>query len=67
VIIVTPYLVRPVSGQLALPTTGYRAPSDAQLNLEGQNYVGQSGSRPAPIAPAPVIGGGAVAAPGFKL
>ena len=30
VIIVTPYLVRPVSGQLALPTDGYRAPSDAQ-------------------------------------
>ena len=28
-IIVTPYLVRPVSGQLALPTDGYRAPTDA--------------------------------------
>jgi pilus assembly protein CpaC len=67
VIIVTPYLVRPVSRQMALPTTGYRAPSDAQLGLEGQSYVGQSGSPPAPVAPAPVVGGGAAAAPGFKL
>ena len=30
VIIVTPYLVRPVSGQLALPTDGYRAPTDGE-------------------------------------
>ena len=66
VIIVTPYLVRPVSHQLAVPTTGYRAPSDTQLGLEGQSYVGQSGPRPAPVAPAPVLGG-AAAAPGFKL
>jgi len=67
VIVVTPYLVRPVSGQLALPTNGYRATSDTQQVLEGQTYVGQSGPRPVPVAPAPVIGGGAVAAPGFKL
>ena len=67
VIIVTPYLVRPVSGQLALPTNGYRAPSDTQMMIEGQSYVGQSGPRPAPVAPAPVFGGGAAAAPGFKL
>jgi pilus assembly protein CpaC len=69
VIIVTPYLVRPVSGNLAMPTNGYRAPSDTQLNLEGQTYVGQSGPRPVPVAPAPVVGGGAAAAatPGFKL
>jgi pilus assembly protein CpaC len=67
VIIVTPYLVRPVSGQLALPTTGYRAPSDTQRVLEGQSYVGQSGPRPVPVAPGPVISGGAAAAPGFKL
>jgi pilus assembly protein CpaC len=67
VIIVTPYLVRPVSGQLAAPTDGYRAPSDTQLNLEGQTFVGQSGPRPVAVSPAPVIGGGSVAAPGFKL
>ena len=30
VVIVTPYLVRPVSTQLALPTDGYRAPTDAE-------------------------------------
>ena len=67
VIIVTPYLVRPVSRQLALPTDGYRAPSDTQMVIEGQSYVGQSGPRPVPVAPAPVFGGGAAAAPGFKL
>jgi pilus assembly protein CpaC len=67
VIVVTPYLVRPVSGQLAMPTNGYRATSDTQQVLEGQTYVGQSGPRPVPVAPAPVIGGGAVASPGFKL
>ncbi|MBA2466103.1 MAG: type II and III secretion system protein family protein [Sphingomonas sp.] len=67
VIIVTPYLVRPVSNQMAMPTNGYRAPSDTQRVIEGQSYVGQSGPRPASVAPAPVIGGGAAAAPGFKL
>jgi pilus assembly protein CpaC len=55
-----------VSRQMAMPTNGYRAPTDAQLGLEGQSYVGQSGPRPAPVAPAPVLGG-AAAAPGFKL
>jgi len=70
VIIVTPYLVRPVSGQLALPTQGYRAPNDAQMILNGQAVTGVSGPAAAnpPVAavavPAP---GGPVAAPGFKL
>ena len=67
VIIVTPYLVRPVSGQLAVPTTGYRAPSDVQRVLEGQTFVGPSAARGGAVAPAPVASGGAVAAPGFKL
>ena len=82
VVIVTPYLVRPVSGQLAVPTDGYRAPDDLQRDIGGQTYRGISGSRdptavPAPgptVAPgmAPVTGaasaaGGTVAAPGFKL
>ena len=68
VIIVTPYLVRPVSGQLALPTDGYRAPTDPQRVWEGQTFTGQSGPRPAQPAPAPAIGAGATAAaPGFKL
>ena len=69
VIIVTPYLVRPVSTQLATPTAGYRAPTDAERVLEGQTYKGFSGSPVrAPIA-APGMAGGtaATAAPGFKL
>ena len=64
VIIVTPYLVRPVSGQLASPTDGYRTPTDAQRVFLGQSYTGQSGPAVVPVAP---VAGGAVAAPGFKL
>jgi pilus assembly protein CpaC len=82
VVIVTPYLVRPVSGQLAVPTDGYRAPDDLQRDIGGQNFRGISGVReptaipaPGPVATpgvAPVTGsaaaaGGPVAAPGFKL
>jgi pilus assembly protein CpaC len=74
VIVVTPYLVRPVSGQLALPTDGYRAPSDPEMFYEGQTFKGVSGPRPAPGSiPAPGVGVPAVAAPaasaapGFKL
>jgi pilus assembly protein CpaC len=77
VIIVTPYLVRPVSTQLASPTDGYRAPTDGQLNWEGQTFDGQSGPRaslqsPRPGMSVPVAGAsaaGAIAAPtpGFKL
>ena len=69
VIIVTPYLVRPVSHQLALPTDGYRTPNDAQGILGGQVYTGTSGARPVVSAPAPgmTAGAAATAAPGFKL
>ncbi len=66
VIIVTPYLVRPVSGQLALPTDGFRAPTDVQRVLEGQTFVGPTGGRRV-VAPAPIAGGAAAASPGFKL
>lgn len=63
VIIVTPYLVRPVSGQLALPTDGYRSPSMPGMVTTGavfrQAPVGAS-AQPAPAAAAP-------AAPGFKM
>ena len=68
VIIVTPYLVRPSSNQLALPTDGYRAPTDVERQLEGKTFLGKSG--PAAVVPAPSAGitaGAAVAAPGFKL
>ena len=69
VIIVTPYLVRPVSQQMALPTDGYRVPTDMQAIGLGQTFTGQSGRRAVPAAPAPAVGGGAAAAaaPGFKL
>ena len=53
-IIVTPYLVRPVSGPLASPTNGYRAPTDVQQVLEGQTFKGVNGS---PVrVPAPGAG-----------
>jgi pilus assembly protein CpaC len=65
VIIVTPYLTRPVSGQLALPVDGYRAPDDGQLNFGGQSYTGKSGAvTPTAVSAAPAA---AAAAPGFKL
>jgi len=70
VIVVTPYLVRPVSGRIALPSDGYRAPTDGSRVFLGQSYEGVSGA-PAPVpAPAPAVGGAATAttaAPGFKL
>jgi pilus assembly protein CpaC len=73
VIIVTPYLVRPTSGQLAGPTNGYRAPTDAEQVLEGQNFKGVSGVRAPVPAPGPGASSaagtaaGSAAAPGFKL
>ena len=44
VIIVTPYLVRPVSGQIALPTDGYRMPDDADRGLRRPDFTGVSRS-----------------------
>ncbi len=41
VIIVTPYLVRPVSTQMAMPTDGYRAPTDAQGLVQGRLHSAQ--------------------------
>ena len=70
VIVVTPYLVRPVSNQLALPTDGYRAPASGDMLLEGQSYRGVSGPAATAPAPAPAMTGAATtatASPGFKL
>ena len=61
VIIITPYLVRPVSGQLALPTNGYRAPTDGQRIFLNKTYTGTSG------APVAASSGAAPASPGFKM
>lgn len=70
VIVVTPYLVRPVSAnQIALPTDGYRNPDEAQRLLIGQDNAGRSGEqRPGPTAAeprtvAPGIGATGAAAP----
>ena len=82
VVIVTPYLVRPVSGQMATPIDGYRVPSDTSRDLLGQTYQGVSGSvtptavaaPPQTAVPAVAGAAGASAAaiahaptPGFKL
>jgi pilus assembly protein CpaC len=74
VIMVTPYLVKPVSAsQIALPTDGYRAPTDAQRVIMGQTFDGKTGGKramptlapptTAPGAP-PIAGPAASAAPG---
>jgi pilus assembly protein CpaC len=70
VIVVTPYLVRPVSNQIAIPTQGYRAPTDVQQVLMGRVFTGDSGPAgnvPATAVPAPAGPVGPAAAPGFKL
>lgn len=65
VIIVTPYLVKPVSaGQIALPTDGYKSATDAERLLMGQSFSGKTGQQrpmPAPAAPVtkPTIGSAA--------
>jgi pilus assembly protein CpaC len=62
VIVVTPYLVRPVSNpnQIALPTDGFRNPDEAQRVLIGQGNDGRSGEqRPGPtVAPARTVAPG---------
>lgn len=70
VIVVTPYLVRPVSAsRISLPTDGYRAADDGQRFLGGYAQDGRSGvQRPVPTAGppqtvAPGIGGSAGGAP----
>jgi len=67
VIVVTPYLVRPVSGQLALPSDGYRAPTDVQRNIEGQSYTGRSAPPAAAVVGTPTAAAPVAANPGFKL
>ena len=58
VIIVTPYLVKPVSAnQIVLPTDGYKTPSDIERVLLGRTQSGSSGGdRPKPsLAPSATI------------
>ena len=69
VIVVTPYLVRPVSNQIAIPTDGFRAPTDVQQMLMGRVFQGDSGpAGKSPVAvQAPAGPVGPAPAPGFKL
>ena len=55
VIVVTPYLVRPVSAnQIALPTDGYTSPSDLERLLLGRSFSGETGAtRPGPTMAPP--------------
>ena len=58
VIIVTPYLVKPVSaGQIALPTDGFRLPNEAGRLLLDERHDGVTGGeRPGPVmAPAQTV------------
>jgi pilus assembly protein CpaC len=59
VIVVTPYLVKPVSAnEIALPTDGYKAPTDVQRYLMGQTYDGKTGmERPKPTMAPPAVSG----------
>ncbi len=60
VIVVTPYLVRPINANsVALPTDGYRQPSILESQLLGNTLGASNGSRPEPRA----VGGTAAAAP----
>jgi pilus assembly protein CpaC len=49
-IVVTPYIVRPVSGRMPLPTDNYLPPKDLERFLLGQNHVAQPKSKsPGPL------------------
>ncbi len=56
VIVVTPYLVKPVNAnQIALPTDGYKGPTDFERVVMGQSFSGKSGGeRPKPSMAPPV-------------
>ena len=56
VIVITPYLVKPVDGnQIALPTDGYKAPDDAERVLLGRlGGSSKDGRRPTPQMAPPV-------------
>jgi pilus assembly protein CpaC len=68
VVIVTPYLVRPVSTQMATPVDGYRSPNDIERDFLGQTFKGANGKVDPTAIPAPAAGpSGAAPAPGFKM
>ncbi|MGN6374996.1 MAG: type II and III secretion system protein family protein [Sphingomonas sp.] len=66
VIVVTPYLVKPVDSQsqIALPTDGYKAPTDLSRVLFGQLSEGDSTPRPVPTMAPPANADPALGAAG---
>jgi pilus assembly protein CpaC len=64
VIIVTPYIVRPVSGRLASPTDGYTAPTDAARVFLGASYMPHPAGEGSPLSRS---GGGLIGPGGFEL
>ena len=53
-IVVTPYLVKPVSPQqIVLPTAGFRAATDGERIIAGQTFSGKSGAKDPTAVPAP--------------
>jgi pilus assembly protein CpaC len=72
VIVITPYLVKPVSaGQIRLPTDGYQAPTDLQRWLLGRTFEGKNAPTRAPAKGAPPAAAASpttsAPAPGFSL
>src|SRR3954447_2787632 len=69
VVIVTPYLVRPVSTQMATPIDGFRTPNDIQREWGGQTFRGNSGRLDPTAVPGSrtVVPAGGAPAPGFKM
>jgi pilus assembly protein CpaC len=53
-IIVTPYIVRPSSHRLAVPTDGFIAPTDADRIVNGADYTQAKEAGPPPKTPGPV-------------
>ncbi|MEX1146895.1 MAG: type II and III secretion system protein family protein [Sphingomonadales bacterium] len=65
IIIVTPYLVRPVNSRIPTPIDGLTAPNDIERYLRGQSYRAESRSGPVPASDS---NGRTTAAPaGFML
>jgi pilus assembly protein CpaC len=64
-IVVTPYIVRPTTERIALPTDGYQAPNDYERIMWGGMYHESTGEQPARVA----TSGGQhlVGFPGFKV
>lgn len=72
VIVITPYLVKPMrTADVKLPTDGYQSPTDLQRWFLGRTFDGRNGSTRvaptvAPPAPGATAQGKALAAPGFS-